>query len=253
MIFGEIKYLKETILQVKFSQLSARQIFSCVIQALLIPLALFGLVYFRITAGVDLSTLTGLVSAIVTGVAAFIAQIAFTVLSINKLKEALVRPFDSAPIQTENPATTAHKSTFSRIKSSLSSICATICLVSNAIGNGVLVYAGSVLSILGAIACALNSLAGNLPEDEDRNHKERATADDVILQKLIRLRTEDLGSSESDVKSELTSEFDIREEHKKPGNSSSNQTFFNCQSQISATRQGEHEVRILKGPAIGVP
>ena len=37
-----LKYLKDTILQVKFSQLSARQIFSCVIQALLIPLALFG-------------------------------------------------------------------------------------------------------------------------------------------------------------------------------------------------------------------
>jgi hypothetical protein len=209
-----LKYLKDTILQVKFSQLSARQIFSCVIQALLIPLALFGLVYFRITAGVDLSTLTGLVSAIVTGVAAFIAQIAFTVLSINKLKEALVRPFDPAPSQTENPATTAHKSTFSRIKSSLSSICATICLVSNAIGNGVLVYAGSVLSILGAIACALNSLAGNLPEDEDRNYKERAKADCFILENLTRLRKKDSGSSESDAKPELN-ESDTTREAKK--------------------------------------
>jgi hypothetical protein len=192
-----LKYLKDTILQVKFSQLSARQIFSHVILALLIPLALFGLVYFRITAGVDLSTLTGLVSAIVTGIAAFIAQIAFTVLSINKLKEALVRPFDSAPIQTENPATTAHKSTYSRIKSSLSSIFATICLVSNAIGNAVLVYTGSVLSILGAIACALNSLAGNIPE-QNRNQAERATANDAIVNKLIKLEKEGLDNTASE-------------------------------------------------------
>ena len=192
-----LKDLKDTILQVKFSQLSARQIFSCVIQALLIPLALFGLVYFRITAGVDLSTLTGLVSAVVISVAAFIAQIAFTVLSINKLKEVLVRPFDSAPIQTENPATTVHKSTYSRIKSSLSSIFATICLVSNAIGNAVLVYTGSVLSILGAIACALNSLAGNIPE-QNRNQAERATANDAIVNKLIKLEKEGLDNTASE-------------------------------------------------------
>jgi hypothetical protein len=81
-------------------KLNARQILSCVIQALLIPVALFGLVYFRITAGVDLSTLTGLVGAIISGVLAFIAQIAFTVLSINKLNNALIHPCDSSPTQT---------------------------------------------------------------------------------------------------------------------------------------------------------
>ena len=108
-----------------------------------------------------------------------------------------MRPFDSAPIQTENPATTVHKSTYSRIKSSLSSIFATICLVSNAIGNAVLVYTGSVLSILGAIACALNSLAGNIPE-QNRNQAERATANDAIVNKLIKLEKEGLDNTASE-------------------------------------------------------
>lgn len=175
--------LKQAFSIEKIRQLGARQIFSCIMHALLIPVALFGLVYFRITAGVDLSTLTGLVSAIVTGVAAFIAQIAFTVLSIDKLNKALVRPFAASSTQTDNLVARS-QSRFSRIKSSLSWIYAPVALVSNAVGNAALVYNGSPLSTAGAVACGLNSLAGNIPE-QDVNQIKRAEVTIAIVNKLL--------------------------------------------------------------------
>jgi hypothetical protein len=177
--------LRETFSIEKIRQLGARQIIACIMQALLIPVALFGLVYFRIIAGVDLSTLTGLVSAVISGVAALIAQIAFTVLSINKLNKALMHPFASST-QAGNLADTSRKGWFSRIKSTLAWIYAPVCLISNAVGNAALVYNGSPLSTAGAVACGLNSLAGNIPE-QDMNQIKRVEATTAIVNKLYTL------------------------------------------------------------------
>lgn len=106
---------------------------------ILLPVALLGLVYFRYTAGVDLAELIGSTGAIVMGVVAYIAQIAFTCLSINKLKNAIIN-FSTAAAN-DFPA-----------------------LIANAIGNAVLVFCNSLLSILGMIACFINSFSGNMSE-----------------------------------------------------------------------------------------
>jgi hypothetical protein len=51
------------------------------------------------------------------------------------------------------------------------------------VGNAALVYTGSPLSTAGAVACGLNSLAGNIPE-QDINQAKRAEANQEILNRL---------------------------------------------------------------------
>jgi hypothetical protein len=68
---------------------------------------------------------------------------------------------------------------FNRIKSSVSSVYTSICLIGNAFGNAALVVvdAVSALSISGAAGCFLNSWSGNLLEtDSNQEHRNRATA-----------------------------------------------------------------------------
>ncbi len=120
--------------------LKRHEIVGLVILLLLLPVGLAGLAYFRFTAGVDLSEFIGITGAIVMGVVAYIAQIAFICLSINKFKNATIKPSTSS-------------NDFSA-------------LISNAVGNALLVYDGSPLSILGAIACFVNSLCGNMSETD---------------------------------------------------------------------------------------
>ncbi len=139
----------------------------------LLPIALAGLAYFRYTAGVDLSISIGVAAAIVMGIVAYIPQMAFTYLSINKFKNFLINLFFPTPQVENNPST---KSTLDRVKSVLSKIWYWLGLVINAVGNAVLVFTGSVTSILGAIACALNSLTGNmLAPDVSRAKRNHAT------------------------------------------------------------------------------
>lgn len=118
--------------------LRRHEIVGLVILLVLLPVGLAGLAYFRFTAGVDLSEFIGVTGAIVMGVVAYIAQMAFTCLSINKFKNVTIKPSTSS-------------NDFSA-------------LISNAVGNAVLVYDGSFSSVLGAIACFVNSLCGNMSE-----------------------------------------------------------------------------------------
>lgn len=130
--------------------LDKHEIVGLVILLLLLPVGLAGLAYFRYTAGVDLSVFIGITGAIVTGVVAYIAQMAFICLSINKLKNAIIRPSASS---NDFPALTV-----------------------NAGGNGVLVYDGSPVSIAGMVACIVNSFSGNMSKaDMRRQQREQAT------------------------------------------------------------------------------
>lgn len=118
--------------------LKRHEIVGLVILLILIPVSLAGLAYFRFTAGVDLSEFIGVTGAIVMGIVAYIAQMAFTCLSINKFKNSIIKPSTSSNDMTA--------------------------LTSNAVGNAVLVYDGSSTSALGAIACFVNSFCGNMSE-----------------------------------------------------------------------------------------
>jgi hypothetical protein len=131
-----------------------------VIMLLLIPVGLAGLAYYRYAAAVDLSIVIGVAGSIVMGVVAYVAQIAFTCLSINKLKNALIKPFSSDTTEQ------AVEQQYSKSFSVLSNICCVVPLIVNAAGNAALVYDGSPTSIAGAISCGLNSFAGNIPQTD---------------------------------------------------------------------------------------
>ncbi len=126
--------------------LKRHEIVGLFILVALLPVGLIGLAYFRFIAGVDLSEFIGVAGAIVMGVVAYIAQMAFTCLSINKFKNAATKP-------------SASSNDFSS-------------LISNAVGNAVLVYNGSLSSFFGAIACFVNSLCGNMSEADMLKEKK---------------------------------------------------------------------------------
>ncbi|WP_342219407.1 hypothetical protein [Rickettsiella endosymbiont of Miltochrista miniata] len=130
---------------------------------LLLPVGLLGLAYFRYTAGADLSPFIGLIGAIVTGVVAYLAQVPFTFSSINKLKNAIVRPSSAAA--NDFPALTV-----------------------NAAANGALVLDGSPVSIAGMIACTLNSYSGNMSET-DMNQHNRNLATAALAKKVASFNT----------------------------------------------------------------
>ena len=164
------------------NNLSARQIWVYALKGLLVLIGLFGLAYFRYTAGLDLSNLMGpltgplaaVIMAGITGVIAYIPQAFFTVFSIQKLVKVY-----SPSIATQEATPAYPRSLFSRIKSGVTSVYTSISLIGNALGNAALVIVDSVsaLSIVGAIGCFFNSWSGNLLEpDNNRQHRTQATA-----------------------------------------------------------------------------
>lgn len=150
--------------------LKTHEIVGLVILLLLLPVGLAGLAYFRYFAGVDLSVFIGITGAIVTGVVAYIAQMAFICLSINKLKNAIIRPSASA---NDFPALTV-----------------------NAAGNGILVYDGSPVSLFGMIACIINSFSGNMSET-DMKRQQRRQATDALASKITLLFNNHVESGEA--------------------------------------------------------
>lgn len=134
--------------------LKTHEIVGLVTLLLLLPVGLAGLAYFRYFAGVDLSVFIGITGAIVTGVVAYIAQMAFICLSINKLKNAIIRPSASA---NDFPALTV-----------------------NAAGNGILVYDGSPVSLFGMIACIINSFSGNMSESDVKRHQREQKTEALV-------------------------------------------------------------------------
>ncbi len=156
-----------------FKNLTKLQILAYIIKGLLVFVGLFGLGFFRYTAGVDLSKFIGPIGAVIMAVIAYIPQAFFTVFSIQKLIKLFSLPH-SQPQET----VTHIKSRFSRFKSIFYAIYAPICLIGNALGNAALVVVDGVStwSILGAIGCFFNSWSGNLLEpDEHKRHRNQAT------------------------------------------------------------------------------
>lgn len=159
-----------------------------VIMLVLLPVGLAGLAYYRYTAGVDLSIFIGITGAIVMGIVAYIAQMAFICLSINKLKNALIRPFSSTETQQAMDIPLS-KSLLSRTKSFLSTIWYTLGLSVNAVGNSVLVYDSSSVSMAGAVACGVNSFSGNMIKP-DMNQQKRKMATKAFIKEIEDFNTD---------------------------------------------------------------
>lgn len=159
----------------KLSSLTTREIIGYLFKGLIVLVGLFGLAYFRYTAGIDLTKLltplTGsaamIISAIV-GAIAYIPQGFFTVVSIQKL----IRVFSPAsnPSQQATLVNEPPKSFLSRVRSGVSTLYTWVALTGNALGNAALVLVDgiSAFSISGAVGGFFNSLSGNLIEP-DRN------------------------------------------------------------------------------------
>ncbi len=165
-----------------------------VIMLVLLPVGLAGLAYYRYTAGVDLSIFIGITGAIVMGIVAYIAQMAFICLSINKLKNALIKPFSSTATQ-QAMGIPLSKSLLSRAKSFFSNIWYTLGLSINALGNSVLVYDGSSVSVAGAVACGVNSFSGNMLKP-DKNQQKRKTATKALINEIENFNTRKEDESE---------------------------------------------------------
>ncbi len=166
--------------QIKNSSMTEK--FSNLIQVLLISFALGGLLWFRIVAGIDLSKILssgglgwGIAAAAIVSVFAFIAQIPFNILSVNKLKNVLI--------------TFSNKIKTSSVSNAIKSIFSMVLLIANAAGNAALVVDNKnlSLSIAGSVGCGINSWGGNIPGQDEQNMiqiKKRAKATEAILDNL---------------------------------------------------------------------
>ena len=163
----------------KLASLTKLQILGYALKAVLVLVGLFGLAYFRYTAGLDLSAFIGPIAAVVTGVIAYIPQAFFTVLSLQKLITLFT------PSNTQEEGITQPISRFKRVKSVAGAIYRPICLIGNALGNAALVVVDSIsaLSISGAVGCFFNSWSGNIVE-KDSNQRKRGLATAALAGKI---------------------------------------------------------------------
>src|SRR5436190_2115409 len=180
------------------SNLTAREIVGYVIKGLVVLVGLFGLAYFRYTAGIDLTNLfqplVGSAAAIISGVMgliAYIPQAFFTVVSIQKL----IRVFSpssttSQQIPSLEESVSPPRSFFSRVRSGMSTWYTWVALIGNALGNAALVIVDSISpwSISGAVGGFFNSLSGNLIEP-DRNILYRSQANAALAKEFNSLST----------------------------------------------------------------
>lgn len=165
--------------------LTAREIAGYLVKGLIVLAGLFGLAYFRYTAGIDLTQLlqplVGSAATIVSGamgLLAYVPQAFFTVVSIQKLIRVISPKTSQQVISVDEDV--APPSFFSRIKSGFITFYTWLALIGNALGNAALVVVDSVsaLSISGAVGGFFNSLSGNLIEP-DRNvpYRNQANTD----------------------------------------------------------------------------
>lgn len=180
------------------SYLTAREIVGYVIKGLVVLVGLFGLAYFRYTAGIDLTNLfqplAGSATAIISGVMgliAYIPQAFFTVVSIQKL----IRVFSPSSITSQQipsleESVSPPRSFFSRVRSGMSTCYTWVALIGNALGNAALVIVDSISpwSISGAVGGFFNSLSGNLIEP-DRNILYRSQANAALAKEFNSLST----------------------------------------------------------------
>lgn len=165
----------------KIANLTKPQILAYLFKGFLVSMGLFGLAYYRYTAGLDLAIFIGPIAAGIMSAFAYVPQAFFTIFSIHKL----IRFFSPAHTQQEKTFSPA-KSGLNRLKSIANSIYAPISLVGNALGNAALVVVDSIsaLSISGAIGCFINSWAGNMPEQNKDLQQKRNLATDALIKEL---------------------------------------------------------------------
>jgi hypothetical protein len=238
------------------------EIVAYLIKALLIPVALFGLVYYRITASWDLAALIGTQLAgtisLAVSIVAFITQIAFVVLAVDKLYDVIANVF-SEKQATDNTTEKAvaqnpqNKGLLSKIKSFIAWIYPPLSLVSNAAGNAFLVYDSSPVSIAGAAACGLNSLAGNIPK-QDPNQLRRTQATERIINALDEFEPEKVAAAavkESTMTQKEAEDFIAQLCHHRVWESYKKIGFFAQGSANHSPAAGEcHETKLLSPTAL---
>ena len=186
-------------------KLTVRQVVGYVLKGILVVVGLFGLAYFRYTAGIDLTQLLhplmGSAAAITTSailsVIAFIPQAFFTIVSLQKF----LRVFSFRTAQQANSleeSISPSRSFFSRLKSRVTTVYTWVALIGNAFGNAALVIVDRVsgFSISGAVGSFLNSISGNLIEP-DRNVTYRNQANKALAQEFHRVLIPDETPSSS--------------------------------------------------------
>lgn len=199
-IFNEIKALPLTQIpnyifkgiQALFKRifaLSYIQILSYIFKAAFISFALFGL-FFLCFAGIpSLVPALGLTASWITGLAAFIGDLPFTVItmcafwdSLSAFSVSRVNFFsrtEQMPLETEDQRPSSpNNNLFMRIVNALM-------LLVNAIGRSIQVFNGSIISAIAAIACCFSAIAGTLIKQDKHEEHIRDKASKASKELLI--------------------------------------------------------------------
>ncbi|WP_342220776.1 hypothetical protein [Rickettsiella endosymbiont of Miltochrista miniata] len=199
-IFNEIKALPLTQIpnyifkgiQALFKRifaLSFIQILSYIFKAAFISFALFGL-FFLCFAGIpSLVPALGLTASWITGLAAFIGDLPFTVItmcafwdSLSAFSVSMVNFFsrtEQMPLETEDQRSSLpNNNLFMRIVNALM-------LLVNAIGRSIQVFNGSIISAIAAIACCFSAIAGTLIKQDKHEEHIRDKASKASKELLI--------------------------------------------------------------------
>lgn len=140
--------LKKNI-QEKWQNINVKQIFAYIFKAVVMAAAFFGLAYLDFTGTATLAGLLGWVAADVVTWTAIIGDLPFT------LKTALA--WCNSLFSKNNSNVNLTKD----IKYYLKKTIEIFALITNAVGNGMLVFTGSSISGIASIACFMNSYASN--------------------------------------------------------------------------------------------
>lgn len=155
----------------KIKSLSFRQWIAYAAKATIVAFALFGLFFLCFTGLDSLVALLGPILSQVIGWAAFIGQIPFTMLTVDKLCDAfgnfLVHP----------------KKTIINFFSQVRGPLEFLGLIANALGNAALVIKASVVSAVAGASCFIISWAGNRV-DHDKGKAIRDNADQLAISNL---------------------------------------------------------------------
>lgn len=143
-----------------------------VIKAAVIIFALVGLGCLCFAGAAGLVPLIGVVAAKCICAASLIGQIPFTIRTVNSFCD-----FVWNKLTGKDTSVSTNESFFSRVGEYLG-------LALNALGNAALVFKLTIQGCVSGAACFLNSLAGNLIKDDDKELVARNKADNSIIQEL---------------------------------------------------------------------
>lgn len=142
-------------IQEKWQSLNVKEVFVYIFKAVVMAAAFFGLAYLDFTGTATLSGLLGWVAADVVTCTAIIGDLPFT------LKTALA--WCNSLFSKNNSNVNLTKD----IKYYLKKTMEIFALITNAFGNGMLVFTGSPISGIASIACFMNSYASNRVQENN--------------------------------------------------------------------------------------